>query len=158
MGSAAPAPDAGGEPEAWYGSIQYLLNISAVGASSCLLLFLLVKLRFDHRRIPGPSALLAKLLAVHHATPAQIALHCGADAAQFLLFERAAFLVLLAVSAAVALPAALPLNLLAGDADIADQFASTTISHIPKSRATTAARRSSTCSSPRASSSASART
>ncbi|CAM0870590.1 unnamed protein product [Alopecurus aequalis] len=133
MGSAAPPPDAaGGEPEAWYGSIQYLINISAVGASSCVLLFLLVKLRFDHRRIPGPSALAAKLLAVYHATAPQIALHCGADAAQFLLFERASFLVLAAVSLA-AVAAALPLNLLAGDAAIADQFAATTISHIPKS-------------------------
>jgi uncharacterized membrane protein len=124
MGPAAPAPEAL-EPEAWYGNIQYLINISAVGASSCVLLFLLVKLRFDHRRaIPGPSALAAKLLAVYHATAPQIALHCGADAAQFLLFERAAFLVLAAVSLA-----ALPLNLLAGDAD---QFAATTISHIPR--------------------------
>lgn len=133
MGPTAPPPDAGGgEPEAWYGSIQYLVNISAVGAASCVLLFLLVKLRFDHRRIPGPSALAAKLLAVYHATAPQIALHCGADAAQFLLFERASFLVLAAVAAA-AVAAALPLNLLAGDAAIADQFAATTISHIPKS-------------------------
>ncbi|KAL6907433.1 hypothetical protein ACP4OV_002472 [Aristida adscensionis] len=134
MGPAAPPPDAGagGDPEAWYGSIQYLINISAVGAASCVLLFLLVKLRFDHRRIPGPSALAAKLLAVYHATAPQIALHCGADAAQFLLFERASFLVLAAVAAA-AVAAALPLNLLAGDAAIVDQFAATTISHIPKS-------------------------
>ncbi|KAL6649167.1 hypothetical protein ACP70R_013391 [Stipagrostis hirtigluma subsp. patula] len=134
MGTPAQPPDAGagGDPEAWYGSIQYLINISAVGAASCVLLFLLVKLRFDHRRIPGPSALAAKLLAVYHATAPQIALHCGADAAQFLLFERASFLVLAAVAAA-AVAAALPLNLLAGDAAIVDQFAATTISHIPKS-------------------------
>ncbi|EEE58291.1 hypothetical protein OsJ_09329 [Oryza sativa Japonica Group] len=119
MGPTAPPPDAGGgNPEPW--------------AASCVLLFLLVKLRFDHRRIPGPSALAAKLLAVYHATAPQIALHCGADAAQFLLFERASFLVLAAVAAA-AVAAALPLNLLAGDAAIADQFAATTISHIPKS-------------------------
>ncbi|KAI4966631.1 hypothetical protein ZWY2020_037707 [Hordeum vulgare] len=130
-GALSPEDAAGGEPEAWYGSIQYLVNISAVGAASCVLLFLLVKLRFDHRRIPGPSALAAKLLAVYHATAPQIALHCGADAAQFLLFERASFLVLAAVSAA-AFAAALPLNLLAGDAAIADQFAATTISHIPR--------------------------
>ncbi|CAN6290745.1 unnamed protein product [Urochloa humidicola] len=134
MVPAAQPPDAGGggDPEAWYGSIQYLINISAVGAASCVLLFLLVKLRFDHRRIPGPSALAAKLLAVYHATAPQIALHCGADAAQFLLFERASFLVLAAVAAA-AVVAALPLNLLAGDAAIVDQFTATTISHIPKS-------------------------
>ncbi|KAF8780083.1 hypothetical protein HU200_001739 [Digitaria exilis] len=127
-----PAPGGGGDPEAWYGSIQYLINISAVGAASCVLLFLLVKLRFDHRRIPGPSALAAKLLAVYHATAPQIALHCGADAAQFLLFERASFLILAAVAAA-AVAAALPLNLLAGDAAIVDQFTATTTSHIPKS-------------------------
>ncbi|KAK3150420.1 hypothetical protein QOZ80_3AG0232910 [Eleusine coracana subsp. coracana] len=134
MGPAAQPPDAsgGGEPEAWYGSIQYLINISAVGSAFCVLLFLLVKLRFDHRRIPGPSALAAKLLAVYHATAPQIALHCGADAAQFLLFERASFVVLATV-AAVAVVVALPLNLLAGDAAIVDQFAATTISHIPKS-------------------------
>ncbi|RLN40973.1 CSC1-like protein [Panicum miliaceum] len=102
----AQPPDAigGGDPEAWYGSIQYLINISAVGAASCVLLFLLVKLRFDHRRIPGPSALAAKLLAVYHATAPQIALHCGADAAQFLLFERASFLILAAVAAAASSP------------------------------------------------------
>lgn len=132
MAPAAQPPAPPGDPEAWYGSIQYLINISAVGAASCVLLFLLVKLRFDHRRIPGPSALAAKLLAVYHATAPQIALHCGADAAQFLLFERASFLVLAAVAAA-AVAAALPLNLLAGDAAIVDQFTATTISHIPKS-------------------------
>ncbi|PKA60404.1 hypothetical protein AXF42_Ash008464 [Apostasia shenzhenica] len=120
-------PDAD-EPAAWYGNIQYLLNISAVGAASCLLLFLFVKLRSDHR-IPGPSALAGKLLAVYHATAGQIALHCGADAAQFLRIERSSFVVLLFLSA-VALLFALPLNL-AGDASIGDQFARTTISHIP---------------------------
>jgi hypothetical protein len=116
-----------GSPEAWYGSIQYLINISAVGSAFCVLLFLLVKFRFDHRRIPGPSA-----LAVYNATAPQIALHCGTDAAQFLLFERSSFIVLAAVAAA-AVAVALPLNLLAGDAAIVDQFAATTISHIPKS-------------------------
>ena len=117
MGPAARPPDAGGggDPEAWYGSIQYLITIS--GAASYVLLFHLVKLLFDHCRIPGPSALAAKLLAVYHATAPQIALHCGADAAQFLLFERASFLILAAVAAA-AVAAALPLNLLAGDAAI----------------------------------------
>ncbi|KAJ4802984.1 ERD (early-responsive to dehydration stress) family protein [Rhynchospora pubera] len=127
----APPPDSGEDPLAWYGSIQYLLNISAIGAISCLLLFLLVKLRFDHRRFPGPSALLTKLLSVYHATSSQIALHCGADAAQFLLFERSAFLVLVLASV-TALVAALPLNLLAGSNPVFDQFTATTISHIPK--------------------------
>ncbi|XP_072957668.1 CSC1-like protein At4g35870 [Typha angustifolia] len=131
-GAAAPSSDSGEDPAAaWYGSIQYLLNISAIGAASCVLLFFLVKLRSDHRRFPGPSALAAKLLSVYHATATQIALHCGADAAQFLLIERASFAVLLAVSV-VALAAALPLNLLAASAPIADQFAATTISHVPK--------------------------
>jgi Calcium-dependent channel, 7TM region, putative phosphate/Cytosolic domain of 10TM putative phosphate transporter/Late exocytosis, associated with Golgi transport len=130
--SAALSPDSGEDPLAWYGSIQYLLNISAIGALFCLLLFLLVKLRFDHRRFPGARALLTKLLSVYHATSSQIALHCGADAAQFLLFERSAFLVLILASI-TALAAALPLNLLAGSNPVSDQFTATTISHIPKS-------------------------
>ncbi|THU65730.1 hypothetical protein C4D60_Mb05t06720 [Musa balbisiana] len=129
MATAAPPPYPDDPAAAWYGSIQYLLNISAAGAASCLLLFLLVKLRSDHRRSPGLSALASKLLAVYHATTAQIALHCGADAAQFLLIERASFAILLAV-ALVALCAGLPLNLWAGSAPLADQFARTTISHI----------------------------
>ncbi|XP_078155640.1 early-responsive to dehydration stress protein (ERD4) [Carex rostrata] len=132
MSATASPPDSGEDPLAWYGSMQYLLNISAIGAISCLLLFLLVKLRFDHRRFPGASALLTKLLSVYHATSSQIALHCGADAAQFLLFERSAFLVLILTSV-VALVAALPLNLLAGSNVVSDQFTETTISHIPKS-------------------------
>ncbi|KAK8942961.1 hypothetical protein KSP39_PZI009108 [Platanthera zijinensis] len=113
----------------WYGNIQYLLNISAVGAASCLLLFLFVKLRSDHG-IPGPSALATKLLAVYHATSTQIALHCGADAAQFLGIERSSFIVLVSLSA-IAVFSALPLNLYAGNTRIGDQFTRTTISHIP---------------------------
>ncbi|CAD5174861.1 unnamed protein product, partial [Musa acuminata subsp. malaccensis] len=123
-GAAAPSADPDYPAAAWYGNIQYLLNISAAGAASCLLLFILVKLQSDHHRFPGPSALAAKLLAVYHATPAQIALRCGADAAQFLLIERASFFVLLA------LVAALPLNLYAGSVLLADPFARTTISHL----------------------------
>lgn len=127
--AAAPIPDSADPSTAWYGgNIQYLLNISAIGAICCLLLFFLVKLRSDHRLIPGPSALLAKLLAVYHA---RIALHCGADAAQFLHIERYSFLVLLSLSL-LALLAALPLNLYAGTAPILDDFARTTITHIPK--------------------------
>lgn len=122
-----PDPD----EKVWYGNIQYLLNISAVGAVSCVLVFLLVKLRYDHGRFPGPSALLAKLLAVYHATATQIALHCGADASQFLHIERGSFVVLLSVSA-VAMFGALPLNIYGGNVPIGDQFAMTTISHIGK--------------------------
>uniref|UniRef100_A0A1D1YNR8 Transmembrane protein 63A n=1 Tax=Anthurium amnicola TaxID=1678845 RepID=A0A1D1YNR8_9ARAE len=129
--SPLPLPPLDPEDPVWYGNIQYLINISAVGAAFCVLLFLLVKLRSDHRRIPGPSALLAKLLAVYHATAAQIALHCGADASQFLHIERGSFAVLLAISL-VAVLAALPLNLYGGDALIADQFSRTTINHIAR--------------------------
>ncbi|KAG6476515.1 hypothetical protein ZIOFF_065757 [Zingiber officinale] len=128
MAAQSPAPDPDFPFSAWYGNIQYLLNISAAGAASCVLLFLLVKLRYDHRRFPGPSALGARLLAVYHATPAQIALHCGADAAQFLIVERASFFVLLAVSL-ITLLAAFPINL-SGSVPLADPFARTTISHI----------------------------
>ncbi|KAG0473161.1 hypothetical protein HPP92_015018 [Vanilla planifolia] len=121
-------PDADDLP-AWYGNIQYLLNISAVGAASCVLLFVFVKLRSDHR-IPGPSALFVKLLAVYHATASQIALHCGADARQFLGIERSSFIVLASLSV-ISLVVALPLNLWAGDVPMGDQFTRTTISHIP---------------------------
>ncbi|KAG9442792.1 hypothetical protein H6P81_018646 [Aristolochia fimbriata] len=115
----------------WYGNIQYILNISAIGAFVCLCLFLFVKLRSDHRRIPGPSALITKLLAVWHATAAQIAQHCGADAAQFLIVEGGSFALLLCI-AFFALAVLLPINLCAGTRAIADQFSKTTINHISK--------------------------
>lgn len=92
---------------------------------------MLVKLRSDHRSIPGPSALLAKLLAVWHATGREIARHCGADAAQFLIIEGGTFAVLSATSL-VALLLILPLNFYAGNAKMDDQFSKTTITHIAK--------------------------
>ncbi|KAK9109328.1 hypothetical protein Sjap_017388 [Stephania japonica] len=122
----------GGEAEAaWYGNIQYLLNISAVGALCCLFIFLFVKLRSDHRRMPGPTALATKLLAVWHATGREIARHCGADAAQFLLIEGGSCAVLVSI-AVFAVFAVLPLNLYGGTAAIDDQFSKTTINHIEK--------------------------
>ncbi|KAJ0485184.1 putative protein kinase RLK-Pelle-WAK family [Helianthus annuus] len=75
--------------QTWYGNIQYHLNISAIGTITCLLIFLLVNLRSDHRRMSGPAAIVLKLLAVWHATGCEIARHCGADAAQFLRIEGA---------------------------------------------------------------------
>uniref|UniRef100_A0A803MBE9 Uncharacterized protein n=1 Tax=Chenopodium quinoa TaxID=63459 RepID=A0A803MBE9_CHEQI len=114
----------------WYGNIQYLLNISAIGALSCVCIFLLVKLRSDHRRIPGPFSLLSKLLAVWHATAREIALHCGADASQFLVIEGGTFATLSATSV-VALFAVL-LNIYAGNAAMDDVFSKTTITHIAK--------------------------
>ncbi|KAL5982526.1 CSC1-like protein [Asimina triloba] len=130
--SPPPGPEPPPTDAAWYGNIEYLLNISAVGATVCVLIFLLVKLRSDHRRIPGPAALLSKLLAVWHATVPQIAAHCGADAAQFLLLEGGSSSVLLALSV-LALALILPVNLYAGSAPIDDQFSKTTVIHIPKS-------------------------
>lgn len=124
------SPPADGE-DVWYGNIQYLLNISAIGASCCVLIFFFVKLRSDHRRIPGPTALAAKLLAVWHATRREIASHCGADAAQFLLIEGGSCGLLLSI-AALSLLVMLPVNLYAGGATISDQFSKTTINHIQK--------------------------
>ncbi|KAK1261842.1 hypothetical protein QJS04_geneDACA001265 [Acorus gramineus] len=122
----------GGDDTAWYGSIQYLLNISAAGSACCVLLFLLVKLRLDHRRLPGPSALLSKLLSVWHATPRQISLRSGAEAAHFLLLEGGSSALLLPVSA-LSLLVALPINLsFSTSAASADQFSRTTINNIPK--------------------------
>lgn len=132
-----PIPAAGGDnapyPDdfTWYGNIQYLLNISSIGALFCVLVFFLVKLRSDHRRIPGPTALVSKLLAVWHATGREIARHCGADAAQFLIIEGGTFALLLATSF-IAVLLILPVNLYAGAAKMDDQFSKTTITHIVK--------------------------
>lgn len=135
----SPPPSGGGDAagegfDAWYGNIQYLLNISAIGALFCLLVFVFVKLRSDHRRMPGPSALFTKLLAVWHATGREIARHCGADAAQFLLIEGGSCAVLLSVGV-LSILVLLPLNLYAGHAVMGDQFSKTTINHIEKGSA-----------------------
>ncbi|CAH9143152.1 unnamed protein product [Cuscuta epithymum] len=136
MDSGLPLPPSGGDGEfdfdaAWYGNIQYLLNISAIGALTCLLIFVLIKLRSDHRRMPGPAAIVSKLLAAWHATGGEIARHCGADAAQFLFIEggSSGILIFLAILAVTVM---LPLNIYAGKAPIADQFSKTTINHIEK--------------------------
>ncbi|XVF18081.1 hypothetical protein REPUB_Repub10bG0180800 [Reevesia pubescens] len=129
-----PSPSSDGDDVidgAWYGNIQYLLNISTIGLLCCVLIFLFLKLRSDHRRIPGPSALFAKLLAVWHATGREIARHCGADAAQFLLIEGGSFAVLFSV-AFLAVFVLLPVNLYGGTALLGDQFSKTTVSHISK--------------------------
>lgn len=134
----SPPPSGGGGgtddfnyDAAWYGNIQYLLNISAVGAFTCLFIFIFVKLRSDHRRMPGPTAIASKLLAAWHATGREIARHCGADAAQFLLIEGGSSALLLFL-AFLALAVMLPLNIHAGKAPMADQFSKTTINHIEK--------------------------
>ncbi|XP_002534042.2 CSC1-like protein At4g35870 [Ricinus communis] len=121
-------------PNSWYGNIQYLLNISTIGLLFCIFIFIFVKLRSDHRRIPGPSALISKLLAVWHATGREIARHCGADAAQFLIIEGGSFAVLLGI-AVLSICFVLPLNLYAGTAVLDDQFSKTTINHIEKGSA-----------------------
>ncbi|XVF59840.1 hypothetical protein PTKIN_Ptkin07bG0307800 [Pterospermum kingtungense] len=128
----SPSPDGDDVIDgAWYGNIQYLLNISTIGLLCCVLIFLFLKLRSDHRRIPGPAALFSKLLAAWHATGREIARHCGADAAQFLLIEGGSFAVLLCV-AVLAVFVLLPVNLYGGSALLGDQFSKTTVSHISK--------------------------
>ncbi|XP_023882755.2 CSC1-like protein At4g35870 [Quercus suber] len=134
--SPIPSPDGdgdgGGGVDAWYGNIQYLLNISAIGSICCVVIFLSIKLRSDHRRIPGPTALFTKLLAVWHATCREIARHCGADAAQFLLIEGGSFAVLSSI-ALLSIFLVLPINLYAGTASLNDdQFFKTTINNIAK--------------------------
>nr|GMC57443.1 CSC1-like protein At4g35870 [Ipomoea batatas] len=136
MDSTLSPPPSGGDGDfdfgtAWYGNIQYLLNISAIGALTCLLIFVLIKLRSDHRRMPGPTAIVSKLLAAWHATGGEIARHCGADAAQFLIIEGGSSGILLFL-AILAVAVMLPLNMYAGKAPIADQFSKTTINHIEK--------------------------
>ncbi|KAH0971052.1 hypothetical protein GBA52_023208 [Prunus armeniaca] len=133
--SPPPSPGDGDDTfEAWYGNIQYLINISAIGSFFCVFIFIFVKLRSDHRRMPGPSALVSKLLAVWHATCREIARHCGADAAQFLLIEGGSCGLLLSM-AVLAVLVMLPLNLYAGNAVLGDQFSKTTINHIEKGSA-----------------------
>ncbi|CAN0918857.1 CSC1-like protein At4g35870 [Linum grandiflorum] len=138
--SPPPSPSDGGGgddidiPDAWYGNIQYLINISAIGLFFCVFIFLFVKLRSDHRSMPGPTAILAKLLAVWHATGREIARHCGADAAQFLIIEGGSFAVLLSI-ASLSICVLLPVNLYAGTAVLGDQFSKTTINHIEKGSA-----------------------
>ncbi|KAJ4714129.1 CSC1-like protein [Melia azedarach] len=130
--SPPPSSDSDADiPGAWYGNIQYLLNISAIGLFFCVFIFLFVKLRSDHRRIPGPAALVTKLLAVWHARCREIARHCGADAAQFLLIEGGSFVALLSI-AFLSISVLLPLNLYGGHAVLSDQFSKTTINHIEK--------------------------
>ncbi|KAF5753072.1 Transmembrane protein 63C [Tripterygium wilfordii] len=136
MNAALSPPPSSGDgdedfPDAWYGNIQYLLNISAIGLFFCVFIFVFVKLRSDHRQIPGPSALASKLLAVWHATGREIARHCGADAAQFLIIEGGSFAVLGSI-AILTLLVMLPLNLYAGHVLMSDQFSKTTITHIEK--------------------------
>ncbi|CAH2076568.1 unnamed protein product [Thlaspi arvense] len=132
--SFSPPPSSGDLPDipdAWYGNIQYLLNISVIGLLTCVSIFLFVKLRSDHRRMPGPSALFSKLLAVWKATCREIARHCGADAAQFLLIEGGSFVLLFAI-AVLAVSVMLPLNLYAGTALLSDELSKTMITHIKK--------------------------
>ncbi|OWM68240.1 CSC1-like protein At4g35870 [Punica granatum] len=129
----SPPPGGDGDDDfaaAWYGNIQYLLNISSIGAFFCVFIFLSLKLRSDHR-IPGPAALVTKLLAVWHATGHEIARHCGADAAQFLVIEGGSFGLLLPM-AALAVFVLLLVNLYGGNAVMTDQFSKTTITHIEK--------------------------
>jgi hypothetical protein len=64
--------------------------------------------------------------------PRRLQHYCGADAAQFLLFEQESFLVL-GVSIRRHCLAALLLNLFTEHAAITVQFAAITISYIPKS-------------------------
>ncbi|XP_033134416.1 CSC1-like protein At4g35870, partial [Brassica rapa] len=118
----------------WVGDIQYLLNISMIGLLCCVSIFLFLKLRSDHRRMPGPSAILSKLLAVWSATCREIARHCGADAAQFLLIEGGSFVLLFSI-ALLALSIMLPLNLYAGTAVLSDELSKTMITHIKKGSA-----------------------
>ncbi|OIV93561.1 hypothetical protein TanjilG_04793 [Lupinus angustifolius] len=121
-GRLPPLPSSGGggvDPFAtWYGNIDYLLNISVISA----LCSLFIKLRSDHRHMPGPAALITKLLAVI------------ADTTQFLLFEGGSCAILLSI-AALALLVLLLVNLYAGSAILDDQFSNTTINHIEKGSA-----------------------
>ncbi|EFJ19287.1 hypothetical protein SELMODRAFT_111363 [Selaginella moellendorffii] len=133
--AAAPAPGNDSfdwlipkQQDAWYGNIQYLSNISIIGAVCCVILFLVVKVRSDHK-LPGPASLVTKLLAVWHTTSQQIARLCGANSAQYLWVEGYTF-VTLAIVSVVALLVILPVNLYGGTVPIEDQFAKATVAHV----------------------------
>lgn len=135
VGSPEPDPGDGDwqPPQNWYGNIQYLINISVIGAFCCVLLFLVVKLRSDHQ-LPGPASLAAKLLAVWHTTGQQVARLSGANASQYLAVEGYSFLGFLAI-ALLALLVLLPLNLYGGTVALQDQFSRSTVIHIAKGSA-----------------------
>ncbi|KAJ7547653.1 hypothetical protein O6H91_08G096700 [Diphasiastrum complanatum] len=118
----------GWEQGAWYGNIQYLINISFLGALCCILLFLIVKLRSD-QRLPGPASLAAKLLAVWHTTEQQIARLCGANSVQYLAVEGYTFIAFFFISVPAVL-LLLVVNLYGGKVPIQDQFAKATVAHI----------------------------
>ncbi|MCO5593552.1 hypothetical protein L7F22_047566 [Adiantum nelumboides] len=127
----SPQPDDGWQPpQNWFGNIQYLINISLLGSFCCVLLFLVVKLKSDHR-LPGPASLAAKLLSVWHATGQQVARLCGANASQYLAVEGYSFVGFFAISF-IALIVILPLNLYGGTVPIQDQFSRSTVIHISK--------------------------
>ncbi|EFJ10543.1 hypothetical protein SELMODRAFT_127861 [Selaginella moellendorffii] len=133
--AAAPAPGDDSfdwlipkQQDAWYGNIQYLSNISIIGAVCCVILFLVVKVRSDHK-LPGAASLVTKLLAVWHTTSQQIARLCGANSAQYLSVEGYTF-VTLAIVSVVAVLVILPVNLYGGTVPIEDQFAKATVAHV----------------------------
>lgn len=130
----SPQPDSSDDewqpPQNWFGNIQYLINISVLGAFCCVLLFLVVKLKSDHR-LPGPASLAAKLLSVWHATGQQVARLCGANASQYLATEGYSFVGFFSISL-IALIVILPLNLYGGTVPLQDQFSRSTVIHISK--------------------------
>eukprot|EP00250_Pteridium_aquilinum_P008425 c17931_g1_i1 orf=154-2703(+) len=130
----SPLPDSRDDewqpPQNWFGNIQYLINISLLGAFCCVLLFLVVKLKSDHR-LPGLASLAAKLLSVWHATGQQVARLCGANASQYLAAEGYSFVGFFVITV-IALLVILPLNLFGGTVPLQDQFSRSTVIHIAK--------------------------
>lgn len=130
----SPRPDSSDDewqpPQNWFGNIQYLINISFLGAFCCVLLFLVVKLKSDHR-LPGPASLATKLLSVWHATGQQVARLCGANASQYLATEGYSFVGFFAITL-IALLVILPLNLYGGTVPLQDQFSRSMVIHIAK--------------------------
>ncbi|KAJ6915556.1 hypothetical protein NC652_018253 [Populus alba x Populus x berolinensis] len=99
-----------------------------------LLLHIHLPLRQAPQR-PSPHACILRLnhqaLAVWHATGREIASHCGADAAQFLIIEGGSFVVVFSIGA-LSTGVLLPLNVHGGSQVINDEFSKTTINHIKK--------------------------
>ncbi|KAH7425406.1 hypothetical protein KP509_11G052500 [Ceratopteris richardii] len=130
----SPQPDSNDEqwkpPENWFGNIQYLINISVIGAFCCLVFFCVVKLKSDHK-LPGAASLVTKLLSVRQATGQQVARLSGANASQYLATEGYSFIGFFVISL-IALIVILPVNLYGGTVPLQDQFSRSTVIHLSK--------------------------
>ncbi|CAI9768168.1 unnamed protein product [Fraxinus pennsylvanica] len=85
-----------------------MFNISVIGALTCLLIFVFLKFRSDHRHLPGPTAIASKAVAVWHSTSGEIEHPYGVYAGQFLLIEGSSSAILLLLATLLQLQLCFP--------------------------------------------------